>query len=200
MVAIVNYGLGNINAFLSIYNELEIEAKAVSSPAELRKASKIILPGVGSFDWAMTLLNQSGMRETLDDLVLNKNVPVLGICVGMQIMAKFSDEGKLAGLGWIDSKVTKFNFDNSKILPHMGWNRVNFNKNSPLLKNLTNPEFYFLHSYYFKKNNNNFELGITNYYKNFCSVINSNNIYGTQFHPEKSHLNGITLLKNFNSL
>ncbi len=204
MIAIVNYGLGNIHAFANIYKRLNIAAEIASSPEELLAADKIILPGVGAFDWAMRRLNESGMRDTLDELVVNKNTPVLGICVGMQMMAKRSDEGLLDGLGWIDAEVKKFDtasFDQKTHLPHMGWNDVTPRHAEGLFENLgTGARFYFLHSYYFLPNDQDHVLAITDYNGHHASSVCSGNVFGVQFHPEKSHQWGVQLLKNFAEL
>lgn len=204
MVAIINYGLGNVKAFANILKSLNVPFSIASTPEELSKASKIILPGVGAFDHAMDKLNSSGLRETLEDQVLNKKVPVVGICVGMQMLAKRSDEGTKEGLGWIDAEVKKF--DVSKIqfkthLPHMGWNDIKATKTTPILKELEqNAKFYFLHSYYFVCNNSDNVIAEAEYGINFTCAASNDNIYGVQFHPEKSHQWGIQLLKNFSEL
>ena len=204
MIGIINYGLGNIQAFANIYKKLDIEYKIVSSKEELIDVDKIILPGVGAFDYAMTQLNNSGMRDSLDDMVLNKKVPVIGICVGMQMLAKSSDEGVEKGLGWIDGVVKKFdsnNFHNNEPLPHMGWNQLTHIKESRLTSKLSEtPRFYFLHSYYFKCNNKDDVISNSNYGEEFNTIINHEHIYGIQCHPEKSHNNGILILKNFGEL
>ena len=201
MIAILDYGLGNIQAFLDIYKKLNINAAIVSIPEDLQKAKKLVLPGVGAFDWAMKRLNESGLRNMLDELVLNKNIPILGICVGMQMMAKISEEGSLDGLGWIEGEVVKFDqskFSQPTHLPHMGWNDVEPTSKNGLFKNLeTGSRFYFLHSYYFSPYSHENLLSTTNYNVSFASSVNRNNIYGVQFHPEKSHNWGIQLLKNF---
>jgi glutamine amidotransferase len=167
----------------------------------LSDADKIILPGVGAFDGAMNLLNESGMRETLDDLVINKKTPVLGICVGMQILAKSSDEGSMPGLGWIDARVRKFPTESSKgarRLPHMGWNDTDpISEASLFAGERSDWPFYFLHSYYFECANEADVLATTDYEMQFASAVSSKNIYGVQFHPEKSHAAGIQLLSNF---
>jgi len=204
MITIVDYGLGNIKAFVNVYNRLNIAIKIAHSVADLRASTKIILPGVGDFDHAMTLINNSGFRETLDDLVLNKKIPVLGICVGMQILAKSSEEGNLPGLGWINASVKKFDQETIPFkthLPHMGWNTLDHIVGNKLLNDLeVSPRFYFLHSYYFDCNNTNNIIASTNYGIDFASAVNNVNIYGVQFHPEKSHHNGVQILKNFGNL
>ncbi|MCW8965554.1 MAG: imidazole glycerol phosphate synthase subunit HisH [Candidatus Pacearchaeota archaeon] len=201
MISIVDYGLGNILAFANIYKRLNIPARVVSSNAELESADKIILPGVGSFDWAMTQLNNSGMRETLDRLVQERSVPVMGVCVGMQMMAKRSDEGQLDGLGWIDAEVKRFDestFTQQTHLPHMGWNDVVSVVSHPLLSGLeTDARFYFLHSYYFSESDSGQVLTQTDYNGLYASSVHSDNVFGVQFHPEKSHHWGVRLLKNF---
>jgi len=202
MITIVDYGLGNIQAFMHIYKRLNIPCIRATTAMELELAEKIILPGVGAFDWAIQLLQKSGMRETLDRLVLEKKVPVLGVCVGMQMMARRSEEGVEEGLGWISGEVKRFDdaiFTTRTHLPHMGWNDVAFEKH-PLFKDLIAPRFYFLHSYYFSPDNQNAVLGRADYGGIFASVVNNNHIYGVQFHPEKSHHWGVQLLKNFADL
>lgn len=199
-VTLINYGLGNIKAFANIYKRLNISVQVASTVSELRKAERLILPGVGSFDWAMTKLNQSGLRDDLDDLVMKYSVPVLGVCVGMQIMAQRSDEGVLSGLSWIDAEVVRFNQDchnNNLPLPHMGWNDVQSFSDSCLFKGIVSPRFYFLHSYYIVPKKPQLSLASTSYSLEFTSAVRSGNIFGTQFHPEKSHHWGINLLHNF---
>lgn len=200
-VTIVNYGLGNVQAFANIYKKINIDFNVASSPDELRPAGKIILPGVGSFDWAMKRLAESGMQAALEEMVVDKGIPVLGVCVGMQMMARKSDEGLLAGLGWIDGTVRKFTATNENCasqLPHMGWNNISPRSDNALMANFDEQSrFYFLHSYYFHCNNADDSIAVTNYGIKYTSAINHKNIYGVQFHPEKSHSWGIQLLKNF---
>jgi imidazole glycerol-phosphate synthase subunit HisH len=204
LISIVDYGLGNIHAFVNIYRRLNIRAAIARSPEELRAADRLILPGVGAFDWAMARLNASGMRDALEEVVLGKGTPLLGICVGMQMLAQKSHEGVLDGLGWIDAEVRKFDLSPSTQrphLPHMGWNDVEPHNNSGLFKNLdTSARFYFLHSYYFLPQNQDAILAVTDYGGPFASAVHSGNILGVQFHPEKSHQWGIQLLKNFAEL
>lgn len=199
MITILNYGIGNIKAFQNIYNRLGISVEIATSSHQLSMAEKIILPGVGSFDWAMERLNNSGMRSTLEEMVLHYKIPVLGVCVGMQMMAESSEEGILPGLGWINAKVKRFE-ENKLRLPHMGWNGVTPKETNPLFKDIISPKFYFLHSYYFSPETDNLALATTEYGFQFTSVANNDHIYGVQFHPEKSHSWGIQLLKNFANL
>ncbi len=203
MVAIIDYGVGNIKAFANIYKSFDIPFIIARKDTDLDNATKLILPGVGSFDHSMESLNNSGMREKLDELVLKKKIPVIGICVGMQMLSKSSEEGILPGLGWIDGVVKKF--DISKIkngpLPHMGWNNLHIKKNLALFKDLDEiPRFYYLHSYYFDCNNKDDIIGTSTYGDEFTCMVNHENIYGIQCHPEKSHHNGVTLLRNFGEM
>lgn len=201
MITIVDYGLGNIRAFTNVYDRLNIKTKIARSKNDLSDASKIILPGVGAFDYGMTRLNQSGMRDELEKQVNIKKVPVIGICVGMQMLAKSSEEGILPGLGWIDSCVKKFDTTHivSKTqLPHMGWNNINPAKVNPLLAGFDEESrFYFLHSYFFVCHDEENMIATTEYGIQYACVVCKDNIYGVQFHPEKSHSNGIQLLHNF---
>jgi glutamine amidotransferase len=204
MIGLIDYGVGNIKAFQNVYKKLDIPIKIVKSESDFIDVNKIILPGVGAFDHAMVKLNQSGMRDKLDELVLQKQIPVIGICVGMQMMAKSSDEGKLPGLSWVDATVKKFDvstINSATRLPHMGWNDVNPIGNSQLFKNLEkNAKFYFLHSYYFICNNLENVIGESEYGINYTCATNFKNIYGVQFHPEKSHNFGVQLLANFSTI
>lgn len=204
MITLVNYGLGNVQAFANIYKRLNIPVVIAETAGELAQAEKIILPGVGAFDWAMIRLNESGMRDCLDELIMVQKRPVLGICVGMQMMARRSDEGQLAGLGWIDAEVKKFDeasFTQKTHLPHMGWNDVLPHKADCLFKDMeTVSRFYFLHSYYFLPVKADDVLAVTDYNGPFASAVRFGNVFGTQFHPEKSHQWGTQLLKNFAEL
>ena len=194
-ICIVDYGIGNIKAFKNIYDKLNINVEIASKKEHFVNATHLILPGVGTFDWAMSKLNESGLRETLDRLVLEKKIPILGICVGMQIMASQSEEGVLSGLNWIEGKILKL--DKDIILPHMGWNNIKLSNKSDLFNNIENFEFYFLHSYYYKTEDDKHILSMSKYGNSFTSAIYKENIFGTQFHPEKSHKNGIKILENF---
>lgn len=204
MMTIVDYGLGNVLAFATVYKRLNVPVTVAKTASDLQQASRIILPGVGSFDHAMELLDASGMRTCLDERVREAGVPVLGICVGMQIIAESSEEGRLRGLGWIRGRVRKF--DASRLahkphLPHMGWNDVRAVKHSALFEQLdAQASFYFLHSYYFECAAADDVLAVSNYGGEFSCAVSSNNVYGVQFHPEKSHRFGTQLLKNFSEL
>ena len=204
MITIINYGVGNIKAFINIYKRLGLDVKIAQNATDLKGATKLILPGVGHFDYAMERFAKSGMMGASNELVLLNKVPVVGICVGMQMLAKSSDEGNLPGLGWIDATVKKFDpslLKQSTRLPHMGWNDVLPIKTNPLLRNLeSQARFYFLHSYYFHCNQLEDSIAVADYGINFTCAVNHNQIYGVQFHPEKSHHFGIQLLKNFSEI
>ena len=204
MIHVVDYGLGNVQAFLTLYKRLGFEAARAKTAADLAGASKIILPGVGAFDHAIELLDQSGMRPTLETLILRDKVPVLGICVGMQILASVSDEGRLPGLGWLPGKVRAFraNAKSASLpLPHMGWNDVHPKQGSPLFAGLeSDARFYFLHSYYFECEAPSYVVAVTSYGFDFSCAVSVGNVHGVQFHPEKSHHFGAQLLKNFAEL
>lgn len=204
MIAIIDYGLGNIRAFSNVFKGLSIPAVVAKEPSQLLTAEKLILPGVGSFDYAMQRLNNSGMRVIIDELVLIEKIPVLGICVGMQMMAKSSNEGVLPGLGWIDASVERFSqskFKHNAGIPHMGWNTIQTSNDDKILSDLDiDARFYFLHSYFFKCNNPNDSIASTDYYGQFTSIVRRDNIIGFQFHPEKSHKWGVKLLQNFSKL
>lgn len=201
MITILDYGLGNVRAFLNAYKLLNVDAKPARTAAELEDATKIVLPGVGAFDQAMELLEASGMKETLEELAVERRVPVLGVCVGMQILAGSSDEGVRAGLGWVRGRVrhlSTLDTAGDLRLPHMGWNDVRATGPSPLFDNLDNgARFYFLHSFYFEVEVSAQVVGVADYGAEFSCAVAANNIFGVQFHPEKSHHFGLRLLHNF---
>jgi glutamine amidotransferase len=206
MIGIIDYGVGNINAFINILKQIGVPYKRVSNESELVNVQKLILPGVGHFDYAMKRFQDSGMIDKINKMVLQQNTPVLGVCVGMQMMANNSDEGILPGLGWINAEVKKF--DSTQLigneplpLPHMGWNDITLEKFSPILSGLeNNSHFYFLHSFYFVCHVDSDRIATANYGSNFTCVANHKNVFGVQFHPEKSHNYGIKLLKNFSEI
>ncbi len=208
MITIINYGLGNIKAFINVFNHLNIAVKTATIKEDLKDSMKLILPGVGAFDYAMSQLNASGMRDELEKQVLERNIPVLGICVGMQILAESSEEGLLSGLGWVPGKVKKFNFEfemeknkrerSHLALPHMGWNSIKVKTKDKIFKDLEpDSRFYFLHSYYFDCADKENSAATAFYGYDFTCAVRKDNIFGVQFHPEKSHHNGIKVLKNF---
>ena len=201
MIAIIDYGLGNVNAFFNYFKRSNIKCCLAQQAKDLEEAKKIILPGVGSFDGAMKKFNESGMRDVVESKIFEDNCPILGVCVGMQIMFECSEEGDLEGLGWINGSVKKIIKKNESMrLPHMGWNSIEVINKDDVLNNLNQSFFYFLHSYYVSPANQDNIISTTTYGDIFPSVIKKNNIYGIQCHPEKSHSNGATFLKNFSNL
>ena len=201
MIGIIDYGLGNIQSFMDSFRILGVPALRVKNKIDLKKIDKAILPGVGAFDFAMQRLNDSNLMKDLNDLVLDKYLPVLGVCVGMQIMARSSEEGLKKGLGWLDADVKIIKKNDKLPLPHMGWNEINVvNDNSKLLLNLNSRRFYFLHSYYLSLDDKKDGIAITNYGEILTAAVQKRNIYGCQFHPEKSHSSGLKILENFSKL
>jgi glutamine amidotransferase len=204
MITIIDYGVGNINAFHNIYKSLGKDVCIAKNANDIQNATKLILPGVGHFDYAMKKFQDSGMVSIVSNLVQNNNIPILGICVGMQMLSNSSEEGELPGLGWINAKVKKIDsslLTQTTCLPHMGWNDINIISDNFLLKNLPNiPRFYFLHSYYFDCMQENDIIATSTYGNSFACAVNHKNIFGVQFHPEKSHKYGIKLLENFSNL
>lgn len=201
MIAIVNYGSGNIQAIANIYKRLGTPFVVAATPGDLAGALRVILPGVGAFDQAMNELDASGMRQALDVCVLEEHKPILGICVGMQLLAKSGEEGQATGLGWIDAEVKRFDhstFGQTTQLPHMGWNTVEPTRPDALFDGVEMQNgYYFLHSYYVSCHNPDDVLATTDYGVQFTCAVRRQNVYGVQFHPEKSHQNGVRLLQNF---
>jgi glutamine amidotransferase len=200
MITIVDYGLGNVRAFENVYKQLDLPVSFARCADDINRADKIILPGVGSFDWAISLLEKSGMRGALDDAVMSRCIPVLGICVGMQIMAESSEEGVGRGLGWIPGRVVRIKNDSdvaSICLPHMGWNDVEAISGQSIFNGSLNPRYYFLHSYHFVPRSEEHVIAKTCYSREFVCAVRNKNIFGVQFHPEKSHDFGKQLLSNF---
>jgi imidazole glycerol phosphate synthase, glutamine amidotransferase subunit len=199
-VVIVDYGTGNIFSIEKCLARIGVKATVSSSADHIRNAEKIILPGVGHFRQAMKTLIDLGLIDELNNAVMVERTPVLGICLGMELMAKSSEEGNAKGLGWIDGDVVRFSIaDKERFkVPHIGWNHVSVKKNSSLMRELTDrSEFYFLHSFYLECNDKADVLSETEYESVFTSSIEKGNIFGVQFHPEKSHDAGVQLLKNF---
>lgn len=201
MTAIIDYGMGNVGSIKNMLYKLGHEAVITSSIDEIIKARKIILPGVGAFDNAVKNLKDFGLFDFLIKKVLFDKTPILGICLGMQLMTKRSEEGVLPGLNLVDAETVRFEFNitEQKLkIPHMGWNQVKPMRYSPLNEYLlTDTKFYFVHSYYIKCNDSKDVLLTTDYGINFCSSFQKENILGVQFHPEKSHKYGLSLMKYF---
>jgi imidazole glycerol-phosphate synthase subunit HisH len=199
MITIVDYGMGNLGSIQNMFRRIKVESEITGDIDKIAAAEKILLPGVGAFDAAMLRINESGMKEILDRKATVEKVPVLGICLGMQLLSHSSEEGKLKGLGWIDAKTIRFQLaDPSLKVPHMGWNLVYKKRESSLINNFPEePRFYFVHSYHVQCSNANDVLTTTHYGIDFHSIIQHQNIYGAQFHPEKSHKFGMKLLQNF---
>lgn len=205
MIKLIDYGVGNIQAFLTLFKRNGILAERASKLEDLNDASHLILPGVGHFDHAMQCFNNSGLRNRLEHLVLEKKVPFVGICVGMQMLSDGSEEGSLPGLGWVPGNVRSFANTPVKAklpMPHMGWNTVCPKEDSVLFKYgfESEPQFYFLHSYYFDAKNKDDVSATAHYGIDFDAVVSKGNIHGIQCHPEKSHHWGSQLLKNFAEL
>lgn len=201
MNVIINYGMGNLGSIKNMLKKIGHDSVISSDPEVIEQARKLILPGVGAFDNGMTNLKNYGIIDVLNDSVLKRKTPVLGICLGMQLISKSSEEGTLPGLGWIDAKTVRFQLTELKV-PHMGWNVVNIKKEYPLFTGMTGQEnrFYFVHSYHVVCENPEDVLTSTYYGIEFTSAIQHDNIYATQYHPEKSHKFGMRLLKNFMEL
>ena len=197
MTVIIDYGLGNLGSIANMIKKEGHKCIITSELEEIKKTSKLILPGVGSFDNGMKSLKELGMIEVLNQKILIEKTPILGICLGMQLMTQSSEEGTSAGLGWLDAQTKKFVSDTLKI-PHMGWNIIKHQKESKLFDECKSEKrFYFVHSYCVSCNNQEDILANTNYTQDFVSSFEKENIIGVQFHPEKSHKFGMQLLKNF---
>jgi glutamine amidotransferase len=200
MVTIIDYGLGNLASIKNMVKKINGESVITSSLEEITAAQKLILPGVGHFARGMENLDKRGMIPVLNELVLHKKIPILGICLGMQLLTRHSEEGDTEGLGWINAKTKQFKFENSSDLkiPHMGWNDVSFTQKTDLTKDIIEvPRYYFVHSYYVECEQQENVLGTCNYGFDFHASIVKDNIAGFQFHPEKSHKFGMQLLKNY---
>lgn len=202
MICIVDYGVGNIQAFLNLFKRLGVEARRADTPDSLSDAVRLVLPGVGHFDHAMQRLNDSGMRPKLEELVLGVKVPVVGICVGMQMLARGSDEGELPGLNWVPGRVRALASQpkNANLpLPHMGWNELQPRAHSKLLSKgfEDTPQLYFLHSYFFDADDKQDVAATASYGIDFDAAVSRGHVHGIQCHPEKSHHWGEQLLKNF---
>jgi glutamine amidotransferase len=201
MLTIVDYGVGNLASIRNMLKKIGVEALISSKAEDILAADKLILPGVGAFDTCAEKLQQSGLLETLEQKVIKEKTPVLGVCVGMQLLTEGSEEGKLPGLGWIKGRIVRFNqgkLPSSFKIPHMGWTEVKLNKQSKLFNEMfEEPRFYFVHSYHPVLDNAADALVTADYGYSFVAGMEHNNIMGVQFHPEKSHKFGMKLLENF---
>lgn len=203
MIHIADYGMGNIASIQNMLKKVGAQSVITNEPKKILEAEKIILPGVGAFDTAMKRLNENGWAEALNKKVIEKKTIVLGVCLGVQLMCNQSEEGVEKGLGWVDADVVRFNPENAKEqirIPHMGWNSVQQQKDISLLKMNEEDRFYFVHSYHLENVPLEFVWARTHYGYDFVSGIQHGNIYGVQFHPEKSHRYGMELYKNFAAL
>ena len=204
MIVIVDYGMGNLGSVLKSIKKINSDVIISRSGEDILKAKKLVLPGVGNFSKGMENLNELNYIDILNDRVLKDKIPILGICLGMQLFASCSEEGGSLGLSWLDATVVRFHItDKMKWkVPHIGWNSIQIiKKNDSLLNGINNNDlFYFVHSYHMKCNDKLDILTSTNYDNTFVSSVSRSNIYGTQFHPEKSHDNGFNIIKNFISI
>lgn len=202
MIVVIDYGMGNLGSIMNMFKKIGAEAVLTSDPAEIEKAAKIVLPGVGAFDAGMKKLEDLGLIPVLNHKVIEDKTPTIGVCLGMQLLTNSSEEGNLPGLGWIDAKTVKFSFNAEKSIknkiPHMGWNTVEIKKQHAIFENMyPEPRFYFVHSYHVRCNDRENILTETFHGYSFTSSITQGNITGVQFHPEKSHKFGMKLLNNF---
>jgi len=200
-IVIIDYGLGNLMSVLNKFKRIKVPAKISTSLSDIENAKKLILPGVGQYAYGMKKLNELGLIKVLNKKVLDEKSPILGICLGMHLFTDYGYEGQVKGLGWIKGETVLFDnqaLDKTYKIPHMGWNTVKVKKNNPLLKGINNDDmFYFVHKYHLACEHIEDVIGTTTYGYEFVSCVNKDNIYGTQFHPEKSHESGFNLIKNF---
>jgi imidazole glycerol-phosphate synthase subunit HisH len=204
MIHIIDFGFGNVIAYLNAYRKMGIDAVRVQSTKDLETVEKIILPGVGSFPTACSMIESAGFRESLNNLVVQQGVPVLGVCIGMHLFGNTSEEGVGTGFGWVQGSVKKFrdmDKEEKLRLPHMGWNTISAKLDCVLMKGIDkNARFFFLHSYHFECANPSDVIAETSFGQNFTSIVQRKNIFGVQFHPEKSGFCGATVLQNFAEL
>lgn len=203
-IVIIDYDMGNVGSIANMIKKVGGISKVTRDRKIISKAKKMILPGVGAFDNGMSNLKKFGLLNLLNKKALKEKIPVLGVCLGMQLLTDNSEEGRLSGLSWVKARTVKFSFSKKGLdlrIPHMGWNTVEQIRKNDLLTNiLPHPRFYFVHSYHVVCNNKNDVIALTNYGYDFASMINHGNIYGVQFHPEKSHKFGMKIYSNFLNL
>lgn len=202
MITIIDYEMGNVGSIANMFKYIGVESTIESDPDKIKKASKILLPGVGSFDMAMKKIQEKGLDEVLNEKALKEQIPILGICLGMQLLTHGSEEGELNGLGWIPAKTIRFKnrIDNKLKIPHMGWNIVKKHQKSSLTEGFEafdESKFYFVHSYFVEVEDEKNSILKTEYGVKFDSAIEKDNIFGVQFHPEKSHKFGMKIFENF---
>ena len=202
MITVIDYGMGNLGSVINMFKKIGVVSKITSDLEDIKTATKLLLPGVGSFDKAMQRINYSGIKEVLDYKVLKEETPILGVCLGMQLLTNNSEEGIEKGLGYINASTKKFSFQDKKMkVPHMGWNLVEKSTSSLLTTNFEEESrFYFVHSYYVEVEKQENSILKTTYGLEFDSAIQHKNVYGAQFHPEKSHKFGMKLLDNFSKI
>lgn len=200
VVTIIDYGMGNIKSIRNMLRYLGYDSKISSDAKEIANSEKLILPGVGHFGYAMENISHLGIKEAIDYACVERKIPTLGICLGMQLLTNYSEEGKAAGLGYIDAETKKFDFDRLSgfKIPHMGWDYINISNRIPLLKNVCDDDrYYFVHSFYVSVFDKQSKVATTDYGMIFDAVIAKDNIMGVQFHPEKSLKYGMKILENF---
>ena len=200
-IVIVDYGMGNLGSIQNMFKRIKVDSEITGDVDKIANAKKILLPGVGAFDAAMQRINEGALKEVLVRKATQEKVPVLGICLGMQLLTKGSDEGKLPGLGWVPAYTHKFPADLGIKIPHMGWTDILPVDQNPLWQNLPEePRFYFVHTYHFLFQQQEEISAMADYSYSFACAFHKNNIYGTQFHPEKSHKFGMKVLENFSKI
>ena len=201
MIVIIDYGMGNLNSVLKAFKRVGAEVLISSRIEDINRASKLVLPGVGHFKKGMEKLEKMNLIELINKKVLEEKIPILGICLGMQLITRKSEEGNVNGFGWINAETVKFNVDTKVKIPHMGWNTLKFNNKGKLLKGISEEDyFYFVHSFHVISKDAEAISAKSFYGENFVSVIEKNNVFGTQFHPETSHEEGLKIIKNFAEL
>jgi imidazole glycerol-phosphate synthase subunit HisH len=199
MITIIDYGMGNLRSVQKAFERIRVTARISSDVSEILSADKLVLPGVGHFAQGISNLKQKGLFEALNEVVLEHKKLILGICLGMQLMTEYSEEGNCEGFGWIQAKTQRFNFDFSSLkIPHMGWNNLLIRNSDSIFRGMSTENFfYFVHSYYISCIDESDILAETRYGNNFVSSFQKENVFGCQFHPEKSHDSGLLVLKNF---